>query len=310
MVVFSLAGAVRADVVAVVNGKAISNADFNAEMREEAGHQVLTAMIETQIIQDAYNKAGLPLLDSDVNSYIAQHFGSVDNFRQAAKQNGVDPDSYIQRAVKPQIMLERLAVKYAPATAENLQKFFTDHKANYSVAETVTVRQIVVNTKADADKAEAALKAGTDFAQVAKDDSVDPNAKQSGGLIEQPVPVTDLPPPLDAAVKGLQEGKYSDPVSVQQVFVIFKLEKRTPGQDKTFDQVRDQVQKDYLAKQTGRDSLTALRDRLRAEAIVHVNDAQFKAIESELKKPLAPPPGAPGGSQGPPEGAPGQTGQE
>jgi parvulin-like peptidyl-prolyl isomerase len=249
-----------------------------------------------------------------VDNWIAGHFGTMDNFRQMAKQNGVDPDSYLKRAIKPQIMLERLAVKYAPANAANLQKWSTDHKANYSVPDSVTLRLIVVAKKEDADKAMAALKGGADFAQVAKDNSTDPRAKQNGGLIDS-VPTAELPPPVADALKPLTEGKYSDPIDMQQSWLIIKLEKRNPAQDKTFDQVRPQVEKDYIAYQTGRASLTALRDRLRAEANVHVRDTQFKAIETELKKPTAPPPGAggpeqggppPGGPEGAPEGAPEQ----
>jgi parvulin-like peptidyl-prolyl isomerase len=298
MLVLGLASAVSAQAVAVVNGQPISNGDFSAQMRDVAGHDVLMAMIETQIITEAYDHSGMPLLDSEVENWIDQHFHGMDTFRQMAKQNGVDADSYIKRAIKPRIMLERLAVAWAPASAENLQKYFADHKAQYSVAETVTLRQIVVNTKADADKVMAALKAGTDFAQVAKDLSVDPNAKTNGGEVGD-LPMTQFPPELAVPVKATEVGKYTEPIPMEQVFIVFLVEKRVPAQDHTYDQVRDQVQKDYIAYQIRPASLNALRERLRQNANVHVADAQFKGIEAELKKPLPP-------VQGAPEGAPDQ----
>ena len=288
-----LAGAAQAAGVAVVNGKEISEADFNAQLREAAGHDVLSAMIESRIITDAYIKSGLPLLDAEVTAFIAQRFGSMDAFRQMAQQNGVNPDSYIERAIKPQVMLEHLALQASPASPENLQKYFDENKAKYATPETVTIRQIVVRTQEDADKVMAAIKGGADFAQVAKDNSVEPSAKESGGLIEG-IPATNIPPPLDEAVKALEEGKYSDPVSIGQVIVVLKLEKRTAGTEQTFEEAQAQVEKDFASAQTSQASLIALREKLRQEARVYIRDQEFKGIRDEMKQPLAPPPG-PGG---------------
>ncbi len=295
VLIFSLAGTVQAVGVAYVNGKEITEADFVQQLREAAGHDVLTAMIETRIITDAFIKSGLPLLDADVTAFIAQRFDSMENFRTLAQENNVDPDAYIERAVKSQIMLEHLALNAAPATPENLQKYYEANKAKYGTPETVALRQIVVESQEDADKVMAALKDGADFAQVAKDNSIEPNAQDSGGLIEN-VPLSNIPPPLDQALKDLQEGNYSEPLTIGQVFVVLQLEKRTPAQEQTFEQAKPQVAQDYTAQQTGQPALTALREKLRQEARVHVQDKEFKGIEDELKSPLTPPPGP--GAQG------------
>jgi parvulin-like peptidyl-prolyl isomerase len=124
---------------------------------------------------------------------------------------------------------------------------------------------------------------------------VDPNAKTNGGEVGD-MPMSQFPPELATPVKATAVGKYTDPIPMEQVFIIFKVEKRTPGQDKTFDQVREQVSKDYITFETRPASLNALRERLRQNANVHIQDAQFKGIEAELKKPLAPVPGAPQGA--------------
>jgi foldase protein PrsA len=289
----TLAGAAQAAGVAYVNGKEITEADFILQMREAAGHDVLMAMIETRIITDAFVQSGLPLLDADVTAFLAQRFGSRENFETLATQNGIDPAAYIERAIKPQLMLERLALNAAPASPENLQKYFEANRAKYGTPETLTLRQIVVGTQEDADKVMAALKEGADFAQVAKDNSMEPSAQQSGGLIEN-VPATSVPPPLDQAIKELQEGAHTTPLAIGQMFVILKLEKRTPAKEQTFEEAQAQVETDYRAEQTGREALTALREKLRREARVHVQDKEFKGIEEELKCPLTPPSG-PGG---------------
>lgn len=289
----SLGHAVQAAGVAYVNGKEISEAEFNAQLREAAGHDVLAAMIEIRIITDAYVKSGLPLLDSEVTAFLEQRFGSLDNFRQAALQNGVNPDSYIERSVKPQVMLEKLALHAAPATPEALQKYYADHLSNYATPEMVTLRQIVLKDQEDTDKAVAALQGGADFAQVAADYSLDPSAKENGGLVEN-VPVANIPAPLAQTLKDLAEGKHSEPLVIGQVHVILKLEKRTPGTQQTFEQVQAQVESDYTLAQTSRANLTALREKLRREARVHIRDKEFKIIAEELKKPLPSSPGYPG----------------
>lgn len=272
--------------IAVVNGTEITEAEFFAELREAAGHDVLLAMIDYRIVLDAFVKSGLPLLDAEVTEFVSQRFGSMENYRSLAVQNGVNPDSYLERVVKPQIMLERLAAQELPATEANLLKYYEEHKANYATPETVTLRQIVLGTREDADKVAAALKGGQDFAAAAQEFSLDPAAKETGGLIPE-VPVQAVPPPILQALAPLQEGQYCEPLPLGQMFVVLKLEKRTPSQEQPYEAVKERVEQDLLAFQTSRENLTALRDRLRRSARVHIRDKSFKGIEDELRKPAS-----------------------
>lgn len=277
----------QAASVAVVNGTEITEAEFIAELREAAGHDVLLAMIDYRIVLDAFVKSGLPLLDAEVTQFVSQRFGSMEEYRNLALQNGVNPDSYLERVIKPQIMLERLAAQELPATEANLLKYYEEHKANYATPETVTLRQIVVGSQEDTDKVAAALKAGQDFAAAAKEFSLDPEAKETGGLIPE-VPVQSVPPPILQALAPLQEGQYCEPLSLGQVFLVLRLEKRTPSQEQPYEAVKDRVQQDLLAFQTSRENLTALRERLRQSARVHIRDKSFKSIEDELRKSSTP----------------------
>jgi foldase protein PrsA len=287
--------------VAVVNGINITDAQFQTELMASAGHEVLTALVDAAIIHDAFVKSGLPMLDSEVVKFVEARFGSMDRYREMAKQNGIDPERYLDRAIRPQIMLQKLALKATPITPESLKKYYDNNQAKYGTPEMLSLRQIVVKTKEDSDKVMAALKGGADFATVAKENSVDPNAKEDGGLIPD-VALTSIPPQIADPLKNLKEGAYTEPpIETSGVWLIVKLEKRTPAAQKTFDEVKAQVETDLTDEITGQAAIVALRDKLHADAKVYIRDKEFKAIATEIKKPTPPPApqgGYPGGPQG------------
>jgi hypothetical protein len=85
----------------------------------------------------------------------------------------------------------------------------------------VDLQVIVVRTAADAEQAAQRLQKGEDFAQVAREVSIDPNAS-AGGFVRGADPA-NLRPELQSALAPLHLGQISNPVSVSGAFVILKL---------------------------------------------------------------------------------------
>ena len=91
----------------------------------------------------------------------------------------------------------------------------------------VSFQVIVVDTESKARQALERLKKGEDFAVVAADLSIDPNAK-SGGYITD-AEVASLRPELREAVVALHAGEISSIVKVPTGFVILKLVQSSRG---------------------------------------------------------------------------------
>jgi parvulin-like peptidyl-prolyl isomerase len=269
---------------AIVNSTKISEADLNKRLREEAGAKVLTNMIEAQIIRDAFAAAKLTMTDQDVSEYVTDTFGTMDRFQQQTQAQGIDATEYTELVIKPTIMLMKLATKDLVVNDEVLKKFYAANKTRFDQPEMVTFRLITCPTKEAADKAMEALKGGADFAKVVTQYSIQPDTRATGGLAP-PAPLAALPPEFKVALSGLKEGQMSDVRSLGQSlgWGILKLEKRTPAQNFTYDQVKTKVEKAYRSSQITSARMQALQQQLRREAKVTVVASDLQALNEEFR---------------------------
>lgn len=291
---------------AIVNGVKITEAELNQRLRQEAGAKVLAAMIDAEIIKDAFEKANLQITEEDINQAIIEAFGSLDNFQRQTAQARVNAQEIIERGLKPRIMLEKLATKDLKYTDADLQQFYAKNKERYDIPEKVSVRRILVPDKAGADKVMAALKSGADFAAVVRQYSTDIATRETGGLLPAEIPVKEIPPEVRQVLDGLKEGQYSQPVPVGQEYMILKLEKRTPGQKQTFEQVKSAVARDFLRSKLTQQAILELRNRLRQQARVNVVAPEFQALNEEFRPTEVPEFGA-GTTAAPQTSPPAQT---
>lgn len=252
-------------------------------LRDEAGAPVLAAMIDELLIREAFEAAGLTLTPEDLNKTLEDNFGSLQQFQQWAAQNEVDPDDYVQRVIEPKMILAQLVTKDVVVTDEALKAFYQEHRGVFDVPDRVTLRQILVSQKADADKAMAALKGGADFATVVRQYSMDAPTRETGGLISD-LAVQALPQPLGEIVMNLKEGEYSPPVDVGQAWLIIKLEKRTPGEKRSFEQVRSQVEEAFLRSKRSQQAILELRQELREQAKVQIVAAEFQSLQELYRR--------------------------
>jgi tetratricopeptide (TPR) repeat protein len=98
----------------------------------------------------------------------------------------------------------------------------------------VPVRIIVVDTQEKADHILSALKAGADFATVAKAESADPTAAE-GGLLGMLTP-DGLRTELRRAMQGLGPGQFSGVVQIPTGYAILKIDQPTNQPDNQADQ--------------------------------------------------------------------------
>ncbi|UOF91817.1 peptidylprolyl isomerase [Fodinisporobacter ferrooxydans] len=124
--------------------------------------------------------------------------------------------------------------KDAKISDADLKKYYEEHKADFT---TVTVEQILLKTEAEAKQVEAQLKAGANFADLAKKVSIDPSAKQNGGQFKDVSP-SQFVDSFKNACLTLPIGQISDPVHSQYGYHIIKVDARTI---QPLDQVKQQV---------------------------------------------------------------------
>lgn len=141
----------------------------------------------------------------------------------------------------------------------DLRASYESNKKAYSVAEKRTIQQLAFKDVAAAQDAASKLAGGADFMQVGKDVGLKDADINLGTFTKD-----DFADPrvAEAAFK-LEKDKPSEPISGFAP-VIVRVTEITPGSEKPFEEVRDQV-RDALARSRAHDEIAKLHDQIEDE---------------------------------------------
>ena len=193
-----------------------------------------------------------------------------------------------QRKVK-YLLLDREQARQTVAVPQaDIQRYYNDNSQQYTTPERVRASHILLNTggkdeaavRKQAEELLAKIKAGADFAELAKKYSEDPGSKEKGGDLDF-FPRGQMVPEFEQAAFSLQPGQVSDLVKTQYGFHIIKVVEKQAGSTQTLDQVRAQIQQTLAAQIADRQ----ITDRARqlAEKIKTADDLNKAAAENGLK---------------------------
>jgi foldase protein PrsA len=224
--------------------------------------QAVTFLVQEEEFQQEADKLGVSVSQKDIDKRVAQtrttYFkGSEKKLEAELKKDGITLDQYEQYNLKPMILSEKLNAKVTESVTvsdSDAQKYYDENKATFSTPKTREVRHILVNSKSLADQIEAKLKAGQDFATLAKKYSKDTGSAQQGGKLcvahgGQTGSCIQTVPPFDKASFSLKTNQISAPVKSQFGWhIIQALGPIKPAHVQTFKEVESSI-KSNLAQQ-------------------------------------------------------------
>ena len=190
-----------------------------------------------------------------------------------------------QRKVK-YLLLDREQARQRVAVPPNdIQRYYNDNIQQYQTPERVRASHILLNTggkdeatvRKQAEELLAKIKAGADFAELAKKYSEDPGSKDKGGDLDF-FPKGQMVPEFETSAFSLAPGQVSDLVKTQYGFHIIKVVDKQAGSTRTLDEVRPEIQQ-ILASQSADRQIT---DRARQLAERVKNPADLDTVAKEL----------------------------
>ncbi len=152
-----------------------------------------------------------------------------------------------------------------PVTREDLQRYYNEHKEQFRVQDEVNVRHILIATPdaKDAAKVEAARKkaedvlkqvrAGGDFAALAKKYSEDPGSKDQGGSLGW-IGRGRTVKEFEQAAFGLNKGETSGLVQSPFGFHIIRVDDKHSAHLQSFDEVKAQIEPIVKRQKAQRDA--------------------------------------------------------
>ena len=216
---------------ALTDWMTVSNDDVEREFRQRNEKAKLQVVALTA---DAF-KGQVKVSDADVSSYFDMH--------KAEYRVGE------QRKVRMLLLDRDQAFARTGVTPTEVQSYYNGNITQYQTPEQVRASHILLNT---AGKDEAAVrkqaedilqqvKAGADFAELAKKYSEDEGSKPNGGDLDY-FSRGRMVPEFEAAAFALEVGQVSDIVKSQFGFHIIKVTDKKPAVTRSLDEVRPQIE--------------------------------------------------------------------
>jgi len=274
---------VPADAVAVVDGTPVTKAQleeligrakksYTSQKRAfpKAGtteYQALQTQAVAYLVQRAeYDKrAGelkITVTDNEIQDQVdqvkKQYFkGNQAKLEAALKAQGYTTESF-HTDIKAQLLSQKVideVTKDAKVTDAQVTKYYNENKSQYNVAESREVRHILVKTKAQADDLYGQIKAGGDFAALAKKYSLDPGSKAIGGKLT--ITRGQTVAPFDKASFQLAINELSRPVKTQFGYhIIQPVSAVKPATTTPLKDVKAQIEA-TLKEQAKNDAITS-----------------------------------------------------
>jgi peptidyl-prolyl cis-trans isomerase C len=236
-------------VVATVNGQAIHLSDVTAlaQTLPDQMHSMPPSQLYPLLLDQLIDRAALVIE--------AKHDG-LDKTPAVTRQIQQATDSVLQNAL--------IQGKVGPLVTEAaIHARYDQQVAGKPAEEEVQASHILLPTKQAADKVIAELKAGADFADLAKKDSTDPAAAQGGdlGFFKQ----GDMVPEFSAAAFALQPGQYTQtPVHTSFGWHVIKVTARHAVPPQTYEQAHDALRQQIIQAAL-KDVIGQARDGLKIE---------------------------------------------
>ncbi|MFQ6079523.1 MAG: peptidylprolyl isomerase [Thermodesulfobacteriota bacterium] len=270
------------EVVAIVNGRAITEDALKAEMSKilpmasyharvseqrlkEIRHQALQHLIEEELLYQEAKKRKLVVEHSELNErieWIKNSYSSDEAFRQHLAKTGLSYRQWIIR-VKRQFLIQRIQqleiFDKIVVTEAQVRTYYQENKEKFVIPTRLKLRHILISVNPGAmsagwlegsKKAQqvyARIQAGEDFAKVAKEVSDDTTSREKGGDIGW-LHVGQLIPELNEVVCNMKLGEVSEPIRSIYGFHLFKLEGREEARQLSFEEINKESLKEKLRK--------------------------------------------------------------
>ncbi len=178
-----------------------------------------------------------------------------------------DARSYYESDKQRYATLEQVSLQYLELSLEALmgkvqidenalQELYQERQADFGSAEERRVRHILIEASSDADAAKAKadalleqLRSGASFERLASENSADTGSAKEGGDLGFLTRDGMMDPAFSDAAFALKKDEISEPVKSAYGYHIIKLEEIKRGKQRTFAEMRSQLEQDYRYKQ-------------------------------------------------------------
>lgn len=260
-------------VLAEVNGGSITTGDFKGELKNLP--EYLKAMADTP-------EGRKEMLDTMVIREL---------ILQQATKDGLDKGAEIEeklKDLKKRLIVESFLKKKVETESQvsdaDLQKFYDENKEKFKTGEQIKASHILVKTEKEAKDVLAQIKAGGNFEELAKKNSVDSSSAKGGDLGW--FGKGSMVPVFEKAALALKEGQVSDVVKSDFGFHIIKLTGKRPAGVRPLEEVKEQI-KGAIMPTRQQEVFQKIKEELKKSAKITIKEDVLKEMGAKKEEGTA-----------------------
>jgi len=184
----------------------------------------------------------------------------------ADQREGYMLDHYYETEIVPRVKV----------TESALRNYWAKDKAHYNDRASIKPRIILVDRKSLADSLLVRLRAGSSFADLAREYSNEGESAAHGGEAGTMYRGSQPNAGLEDAMFATRVGQLGGPEQTPQGWVIWRIEDATPGVVRNFEEARSMVERDFRITEADR-LVSEMLAKLRKEAKVRIFEERVTA---------------------------------
>ncbi len=247
------------DTVATATDSTITKSDFEKQLKDRYGKDMLYEMIAQDVITKKYKVS-----DDDVDKELQKAKNQYgDQFKNVLKNNGLKDEADFKNQIK-----------FKLAMNEAIKKSITEKDVKDHYKPEIKASHILVSDENEAKEIKKKLDAGASFEELAKQESQDLLSKEKGGDLGY-FNSGRMAPEFETAAYKLKVGQISNPVTSPNGYHIIKLTDKK--ELKPYDEVKDSIRKN-LEEERISDPIFGkklLQNELK-KANIKINDSELK----------------------------------
>jgi len=212
--------------------------------------------------------------------------GMVDQIllEQEAKRRGLDRDPEFVRKVESyrrnllnDMLLKSIRPEGYEVTPEEARAYYREHPEEFGRPERVEARHILVTSEEQARALLAELRRGASFEELARTHSRDAATREKGGSLGA-FTRAQRPELAEVAFALEKPGELAGPFETRRGVHLLQLVRRLPAEEKTFEQMRDELLTRLRARMR-QEARQELLERLRARTSITIREEVIEDLE-------------------------------
>ncbi|WP_223703339.1 peptidyl-prolyl cis-trans isomerase [Sutcliffiella deserti] len=228
------------DIIATVGDTPITRGDRLRELEKMYGDEVARILVNQEVIKQMAEKYKVTISDEAVE----REWKMIKTMYNRSPLLQTASEESVKQQIRSSLLLEELLVKDVTISEEELENYYQENEELYTIDDSFHLSHIVVKTEEEANMVKKELEDGSSFPSLAMELSTDELTANQGGDLGFLTHKSETYPAvyLEEASK-LEDKKWSNPIPVEDYFVVLYLHEKINSVTYSFEDVKNQIRR-------------------------------------------------------------------